>query len=162
MKRLKVELAIVVDLGVHFVNATYSLEGDGALILKAYQILQSVLLAIGLKHYPKLERVSASIAANNREKMQLKQHAEDGVKDAVNYFLRKFNIEHIEVVRVFKTARLLSPASVNPLHPGKTTVEELRRFSFLDNDHEIGCLLVELPNYLTAAEDVGEVVDPLQ
>ena len=41
-------------------------------------------------------------------------------------------------------------------------VEELRRFPFLDNDHVIGGLLVELPNYLAAAEDVGEDVDLLQ
>ena len=75
VKSLKVELTIVVDLGVHFVNATYNLEGGAALILSAYQILQSVLQAIGLKHYPNLERVSASIAANDREKIQLKQHA---------------------------------------------------------------------------------------
>ena len=32
VKRLKVELATVVELGVHFVNATYNLGGDGALI----------------------------------------------------------------------------------------------------------------------------------
>ena len=42
MKRLKVELVIAEEMGVHFDNATYNLEGVGALILKAYQILQSV------------------------------------------------------------------------------------------------------------------------
>ena len=63
---------------------------------------------------------------------------------------------------MFKAARLLSPAGVNSLHPGKAVVEELRRFPFLDNDHMIGGRLVELPNYLAPAEDVGEEVDSLQ
>ena len=54
LKRLKVELAIVVDLGVHLVKATYLLEGDGPLFLKAYEVLQGVSHAIGQCHYPKL------------------------------------------------------------------------------------------------------------
>ena len=33
---LKVELAVIVDLGAHFVKATYALEGDGLLVLICY------------------------------------------------------------------------------------------------------------------------------
>ena len=38
--RLKLELAAVVDIGRHFVTATYDLEGDGALSLCCYDSLQ--------------------------------------------------------------------------------------------------------------------------
>ena len=40
--RLKLKLAAMVDIGRHFVTATYDLEGDGALSLCCYDRLQSV------------------------------------------------------------------------------------------------------------------------
>ena len=106
LKRLKVELAIVVDLGVHLVKATYLLEGDGPLFLKAYEILQGVSHAIGRCQYTNLHRVCSNIAADQDEEAVLKGHAKAGVRDAVRYFLRKFNVEHVQVVRAFKAARL--------------------------------------------------------
>ena len=36
---LKLELAAVIDLGIHFVKATYDLEGDGPLALRCYEII---------------------------------------------------------------------------------------------------------------------------
>ena len=46
------------------------------------------------------------LAADQGEKAVLKGHAKAGVRDAVRYFLRKFNVEHVQVVRAFKAARL--------------------------------------------------------
>ena len=40
--RLMVQLAAVVDVGQHFVRATYWLEGDGALFFSCYRTLQAV------------------------------------------------------------------------------------------------------------------------
>ena len=34
---LRIELAAVVDVGIHFVKDTYNLEGDGILVLTCYQ-----------------------------------------------------------------------------------------------------------------------------
>ena len=39
--RLKLEMATVVDVGKHFVSATYDLEGDSALSLCCYQRVQA-------------------------------------------------------------------------------------------------------------------------
>ena len=163
LKRLKVELAIVVDLGVHLVKVgVHSVTATYLLLLKAYEILQGVFHAIGQCHYPNLHRVCSNIAADKDEEAVLKGHAKAGVRDAVRYFLRKFNVEHVQVVRAFKAARLLSPAGINGMQPSQGAVQELHVFPFLDKDEVIGSLRRELPLYLAAAEDVHVDVDALQ
>ena len=42
---LKLELAITIDVGEHFLKATYFLEGDGPLVLSCYDILHAVARA---------------------------------------------------------------------------------------------------------------------
>jgi len=39
---LQGELAAVIDIGIHFVKATYDLEGDGPLVLSFYEITERV------------------------------------------------------------------------------------------------------------------------
>ena len=41
---LQIELAAVIDFGRPFVIATYNLEGDGALVLKCYEVNQGTRL----------------------------------------------------------------------------------------------------------------------
>ena len=45
-------LAALIDVGVHFVNATYYLEGDGPLIFSCYERLSAVAQAVAVDHYP--------------------------------------------------------------------------------------------------------------
>ena len=54
---LKVELAAVVDIGVHFVKATYSLEGDGVLVLKCYEEILKIRAVIASDCYPNVQAV---------------------------------------------------------------------------------------------------------
>ena len=54
---LKVELAAIVDMGVHFVRATYSLEGDGLLVLKCYEEISKIRAAITSECYPNLQAI---------------------------------------------------------------------------------------------------------
>ncbi len=162
MKLLKLEMAIVVDLGVHFVKATYDLEGDGPLAVSAYQILQGVSHAIGQKHYPNFNAVLRSMDVTPKEAAQLKKQVQAGVQEPVEYFLRKFNVQHVDTVRAFKAARIFSPSSVNAMQPGPAALEELRRIPAFDTDAIIGALQAELPAYLAAAEDVHADVDILQ
>ena len=42
---LKLELAITIDVGEHFVKATYFLEGDSPLVLSCYEKLHAVAQA---------------------------------------------------------------------------------------------------------------------
>ena len=48
---LRLELAALIDAGVHFVNATYCLEGDGPLIPSCYEWLSAVSHAVAVDHY---------------------------------------------------------------------------------------------------------------
>ena len=54
---LQLELAVHTDAGEPFVKATYSLEGDGALAFKCYEIYTKLLATIELQHYPNLSAV---------------------------------------------------------------------------------------------------------
>ena len=43
---LQLELAAAIDIGIHFVKATYDLEGDGPLVLSCYEIIERVRIAV--------------------------------------------------------------------------------------------------------------------
>lgn len=58
MSLLKVELAAIVDIGERFVKATYTLEGDGALAFKSYEVIISLATSIQTAHYPNLNAVA--------------------------------------------------------------------------------------------------------
>ena len=58
----RLELAAVVDAGVHFVSATYYLAGDTPLIFSCYEHLCSVAHAVAVEHYPNNTAVAREIA----------------------------------------------------------------------------------------------------
>ena len=62
---LKIELAATIDVGEPFVKATYSLEGDGPLVLQCYEVVSSVNTSIESAHYPNLNAVALAIAPND-------------------------------------------------------------------------------------------------
>lgn len=49
------ELAAIVDMGVHFMWATYSLEGDGLLVIKCYEEISKIRAVITSDCYPNLQ-----------------------------------------------------------------------------------------------------------
>ena len=57
---LQMELAAVVDVGEHFVKATYNLEGDGALVLRCYEEIIKIRAALQVAHYPNMSATSCS------------------------------------------------------------------------------------------------------
>ena len=77
------------------------------------------------------------------------------VEPAITWFQRKFNVDLYDLLMAFKAARLFCPVSVQWLRPTDASVEALRAFPFLDSDEIINGLKAELPDYLTAAEDVN-------
>lgn len=156
--RLKLELAAVIDVGKHFVTATYDLEGDGALVLCCYERLQAVAYAcrIHAMHLPNVRAVARDLAASNPEVTVewAEEHGRESIRDAVLWFSRKFNVELYDTVRVFKIARLMCPETVNSLQPTPATLNQLRIIKVLDSDAIIEGLVDELPLYLAAATDV--------
>ena len=68
-RSLMLQLAATVDIGQHFVKATYDLEGDSALALCCYERLQAVARAcrlnVGDMHMPNLRSVARNLATGN-------------------------------------------------------------------------------------------------
>ena len=47
-----VEFAAIVDAGKQFVQATYKLEGDGALVFQSYEIISALSTSVIMENYP--------------------------------------------------------------------------------------------------------------
>ncbi|CAB4040917.1 DNA-directed primase polymerase, partial [Paramuricea clavata] len=153
---LKLELAVTIDVGQHFVKATYYLEGDGPLVFSCYEKLKAVAEACQNPHFPNVRAVAVSIA--NQDPTQnvetLEQRAKECVQPAIRWFLRKFNVELYNTVSAFKAARIMCPVAVQWLAPTAETIKTLKIFPFLNNDATIDALVKELPQYVAAAQDV--------
>lgn len=58
---LKLDLAVTIDVGQHFVKATYFLEGDGPLVFSCYEKLKAVAEAFQVPSFPNVRAVVAAI-----------------------------------------------------------------------------------------------------
>ena len=152
-KDLELKLAAFVDGGNHFVSATYYLEGDGPLVFSYYGRLATVSNAVAVAAYPNVEGVARRQAIGNLPVYnQLVAKANAFTNLGLQFFQRKFSQEFYESVSAFQSARLCCPVQVQQLRPTAASVEELRRFRFLDNDAIIQGLTAELPRYLAVAD----------
>ena len=152
---LQIELAVVVDVGKKFVEATYSLEGDGPLVFSAFEILSAVNASIHTAHLPNTEAIIRTITGSNSAAFgQLMLYAKKCVQPGLDYYQDKFTGELSNVVAAFKAARLFLPGKVNEIKPDASVINSLKAFSFLDNSSILDGLKEELPSYLAKAEDV--------
>ena len=153
-QKLRLELAALVDAGVHFVNATYYLEGDGPLIFTCYERLSAVTQAVAVDNYPNTTAVAWEIASGNAVQFnRLMAQAKACIQPGLQFFQQKFSVQFHDTVRAFKAARLACPVQVQTLNPTARSLEELRNFPFV-SDTTISNLAQELPLYLGAAEGV--------
>ena len=98
LQLLKLELAVLVDAGVHFVTATYYLEGDGPLIFTCFERLSAVQHAVAVGHFPCLEAIAREIAGGNAAlQNRLITEAKACVRPGLNFFQEKFNIQFISM-----------------------------------------------------------------
>ena len=115
---LRLELAALIDAGVHFVNATYYLEGDGPLIFTCYERLSAVSHAVAVDHYPNTSAVAREIAGGDAALCsQLVSQAKACIKPSLQFYQQKFSGQFHGIVRAFKAARLCCPVQVQSLDP---------------------------------------------
>ena len=93
LQDLRLELGVMVDVGVHFVNATYYLEGDRPLIFTSFERLSTVLHAVTVGYYPSTLAIATEIA-NGDAALQnwLITQAKGCVQPGLNFFQQKFNV----------------------------------------------------------------------
>jgi len=88
---LKAELAVVVDFGVHFVQTTYLLEGDGPLVFRCYEAISALTAAINLAHYPNLNATARELSGGNPvTQQQFEAYGKSCVEPAIQYYREKF------------------------------------------------------------------------
>ena len=157
---LKLELAVIVDVGAHFVKATYSLEGDGLLALICYDRIVEIRAAIQSSHYPNLQAiVREAFATNLPIQNQWILYAMMCVKPGIGYF--NANLHDDGIMKAFKAARLFSPHRVSEMQPSARDIDILSVFPFFDS----GCVVAlqaELPTYLSLSADVSSDLDVLK
>ena len=153
---LKLELAATIDVGEHFVKATYFLEGDGPLVFACYEKLSAVSQLCQAPCFLNVRAIATEISEEDpcQNVTALERSAKACVEPAITWFLRKFNVDLYDVVVVFKAARLFCPVRIQGFKPTNALVKSLRAFPLLDSDTTIDGLKAELPAYLAAAEDV--------
>ena len=103
-----------VDVGKHFVKATYFLEGDGPLVFSCYEKLSAVSQFCQTPCFPNVRAIATAIAKEDpcQNVTALKRSAKACVEPAITWFLRKFNVDLYDVVVVFKAARLFCPVRI--------------------------------------------------
>ena len=85
------------------------------------------------------------------------------VRDAIHWFIHKFNVDLVDTVQAFKAAAgLMCPATAPLLNPTPASFhlpQQLRAFPFLNEDIIMDGLCRELPAYFARAEGVSFKVD---
>ena len=108
---LKMELASVIDVGVHFVKATYRLEGDGVLVLNCYEEILKLRSAIRTGYYPNVQAIARQAYPGNVALQQQSiTYAIGCVQPGLDYFQAKLGNDAQNPVAAFKAAALFSPS----------------------------------------------------
>ena len=150
---LRLQLAAMMDVGKHFVQGTYALEGDGPLVLECYSKLQAITTALAQNELPNLKAAAREIAeAHNLDAAHLVMQTMAGANPAVTWFLQKFNLHLGDTVAAFRKARFFDPVEAQAFNLTPEKVRSLNCFPFLSDD--LDSLVDELPLYLAAIQDV--------
>ena len=108
---LQLELATVIDIGIHFVKATYELEGDGPLILSCFEIIERVRMAIQSAHYPNINAIACNLSSSNPVlQQQYTAYAVNCLHPGIAYFNTAFQ------------SKLQRCSGISPTHISPTTI----------------------------------------
>ena len=143
----------MIDGGLPFVQATYQLEGDDALIFTCFDELNTVYHAIEVANLPNVNRIAQKLANGNQVvEKKLIDYAMSCIKPAHDYFFLKFHNDLQLPLAAFKAAQLFSPAKVKCCKPVAQDVDAVKAFPFLCDNSHIEDLKAELPKYLTLVD----------
>ena len=150
---LKLELSSIIDWGENFVKATYTLEGDGPLCFKCYEVIDSLLNAIHSAHCPNVTAVLRNLVPTTRiSALQMTQYARNCIQPGLDYFKSQIDVKVKDALLAFKAARLFSPHKVDSMKPTASDLDCLSAFPFFDANFILK-LKSELPTYLSKCAD---------
>ena len=130
LMNLKLGLAGTIDVGEHFVKATYFLEGDGPLVFACYEKLSAVSQLCQAPCFLNVRAIATAISEEDpcQNVTALERSAKACVEPAITWFLRKFNVDLYDVVEAFKAARIFCPVRIEWLKPTNALVGSLGAF----------------------------------
>ena len=105
--QLKMQLAVNIDAGRVFVSKTYLLEGDGDIIVDAYNHLQEVANAAVDICYPNAKAVASLLSGSQEEAQRLPHNAKQYAAPALRYFQRHFNHQEGDLYKIISTNKAL-------------------------------------------------------
>ena len=143
-------MSIVVDVGIHFVKATYELKGDGPLALTCYEVITALSEAINPAHYLNTRAVVRQLTADPAKQQILLQFASACVQPGLKHFSKMELLSDPHCV-------LRLPFH---LHLSTSDVNCLSSFPFLFGN--LDCLKERLPAYIAASEDISPDYNPLE
>ncbi len=154
--QLKVELSAVIDIGEHFVKATYSLEGDGVLMVRCYEEIVKIRAVFSTGYYPNLQAVARSLAPTDvAVQQQWISYGLSCIQPGHDYFNAKFGDDMLAPLSYFKAMRYFSPAKVSEIKPTASDIDALSSIPFFSDPSFIADLKAELPTYIAKAHDVN-------
>ena len=181
---LEVELAAIIDWGKTFVTATYSLEGDGPLVVDAYEKIETVRAAIRTGHTPNVNAVArrlcnssdrslllgvfhpsrsrGSTSTSQALQQNIIQYATACVQPGLDYFNKMFDSNLKDTLMAFKAARYFSPLQLKDIQPDAQALNSVKAFPFLDSETIMDGLKQELPSYQAKVMDLDPAIDILQ
>ena len=114
---LQLELAAVIDIGIHFVKATYDLEGDGPLVFTCHDIVERVRIAVRSAYYPNIDAIARNLSGGNHVlQQQYRAYTIGCIQPGITYFHTTFQHSLQVSISAFKGARLFSPAKAYELY----------------------------------------------
>lgn len=147
------QLAVVVDAGKAFVEATYILEGDSFLACRAYQIVQMLQAHVANFQAPLLDAVARRLAGGDDAKQAaIVASGKACVEPGFAHFRDTFGGKLKSSVDFFKAARLFNPFRISEL---QHEMDDLKYVPFVSDVERIA-LKQELARYVSVAEDLKE------
>ena len=163
--QLRVELAALMELE-KFVQATYTLEGDGTLVFVAFEKLEELKEYIRVHNFPTLVHVIQELfPVNYGDRQRWYQYGvRECLKPAFEYYTETVANDPIvsRSISVFRAARLFNPKFVKVSRPVATDIDSIEDVPFLNDAGVIQSLKDELPAYLVKAADIRNDFDVLE
>ena len=119
------------------------MEGDGDIIVDAYNHLHEVCTAAADVSYPNTKAVTIQLANSDVESARLFENTKAYARPALQHFRRKLDL--IRISSAFKAQRVFCPKRARQLRPSAASLEGLCCIHALDGDAIIGGLQEELP-----------------
>ena len=150
----------MVDCGEKFIKATYDLEGDGALVFKCSEIVETLTASIHTAYFPNLDAVAKSLSkGSSTTAQQLISYGKSCVQSGQTYFLSKIGSDLKSCCDAFKAAQLFVPHKIHSMQPAACDVDQLTSIPFSQILHN---LKAELSSYLAAASSATASTDTLE